>query len=238
MSHNNKYGSGGTVPSVPIYSNTKATSQNLIGKPINSNVSEKELRDEKDAIAILSDFKDSTDPTYVGPGTWNVIHRRSFAAKTKEQQLAFIVLMKAICEGFPCMICRGHCVEYIKNNPMEPYMDVTVSINGNNIILGLFIWAWKFHNAVNSRLKKPIMSWDTAYNLYSNTDSMICSKKCHEAEGLSGDPVPSKVPGRGIVIPTKVKNSDVKIEESIPVIPITSVPSRPFRLIKMSLLNK
>jgi hypothetical protein len=51
--------------------------------------------------------------------------------------------------------------------------------------LGLFIWTWKFHNAVNTRLRKPVMSWDTAYSLYSelqNNNNLVCSKTCLQAD--------------------------------------------------------
>ena len=144
----------------------------------------KDLENEKDAKGILSDYKDHTDPKYVGPGTWNVIHRRAYNATTTKLQIIFIEFMKDICYGFPCVVCKDHCTEYIKNHPMEEYTGVSININGKPVLLGLFIWTWKFHNAVNARLKKPIMSWNTAYNLYSTTEVLVCSKNCLEAETL------------------------------------------------------
>lgn len=104
-------------------------------------------------------------------------------ALSHADQLLFIEFMKDICYGFPCTVCKGHCTEYIKNHPMEEYLDVLVDIKGEKIPLGMFIWAWKFHNAVNSRIKKPIMSWDTVYNLYSQTETLVCSKNCLAAAG-------------------------------------------------------
>jgi hypothetical protein len=65
---------------------------------------------------------------------------------------------------------------------MEEYLNVLVEINDKKMSLGLFVWSWKFHNAVNARIKKPLMSWDTAYNLYSETESLVCTKNCLEAE--------------------------------------------------------
>ena len=154
---------------------------------ISTIISVKELEREPGAIALLSDFRDSTDPKYVGPGTWNVIHRYSFQARNYDQQQTFLSLMKEICSGFPCTICRGHCTEYIKNHPLEEYLNVNVDINGEQIPLGLFVWTWKFHNAVNARLKKPSMSWDTAYNLYSDTGSLVCGKSCLESDDIPPD---------------------------------------------------
>lgn len=141
------------------------------------NFSRKELDNEKGAIGVLSDYKDNTDPALVGPGSWNVIHRQAFSAQTPEKEKQFILLMKDICYGFPCKVCRGHCTEYIKNHPMEDYIGSV--IDGKR--LGLFIWSWKFHNAVNERLRKPIMSWMTVLTLYSQ-ESKICSAACLAAE--------------------------------------------------------
>ncbi len=146
-----------------------------------------QLENESGATATLSDFKEHTDPKYIGPGTWNVIHRMAWNAKTIEKKNVFINLMNEICQGFPCKVCSGHCKEYIINHPMEEYKDIIIDIGGEKEEIGLFIWTWKFHNAVNSRIKKPIMSWDTAYNMYSNSDIMMCSKSCEETEDAHVD---------------------------------------------------
>lgn len=146
-----------------------------------------ELTNMADATATIKDFKDNTDPLYIGPGTWNVIHRIAFNSRTKEEQLAYINLIKDICSGFPCEICRGHCNEYIKNHPLEDYLDTLLEVKGQKLSLGMFIWSWKFHNAVNMRTNKPMMSWDTAYNLYSQKDSLVCSKNCLATASHSSD---------------------------------------------------
>lgn len=176
----------------------------------------KELDSEPGAIALINDFRDNTDPKYIGPGTWNVIHRKAFKARSHADQLLFIQFMKDVCYGFPCTVCKGHCTEYIKNHPMEEYLDVVVDIKDEKIALGMFIWAWKFHNAVNARIKNPIMSWDTAYNLYSQTESLVCSKNC-----LAADAPPDG------------------LEHSVPILPeptmkASSIPisnPQPFRLV-------
>lgn len=142
----------------------------------------KELTEEPGAIAVITDFKDRTDPKYIGPGTWSVIHTLAYKARNIEKQRDFIYFMKEICESFPCVVCKGHCKEYINNHPIEDYLGILVDINGEKFMIGMFVWAWKFHNAVNVRIKKPIMSWDTAYNLYSEQEPLVCSKSCLEAD--------------------------------------------------------
>lgn len=147
----------------------------------------KELTSEQGAIALRKDFQDHTDPKYVGPGTWNVIHRLAINAVTPELQSCFIKSMNDICNGFPCHICKGHCQEYIKNHPMETYLGISVDVDGKKKPLGIFIWTWRFHNAVNTRLQKPIMSWETVYTLYTEGESILCSKNCLEAENYNSN---------------------------------------------------
>jgi hypothetical protein len=142
------------------------------------------------ATASSSDFKDRTDPKYVGPGTWNTIHQRAYKARTHEEQVDFIRFMKDTCHEFPCSICRGHCTKYIQDNPMEDYLDVAVEVDGTKQQLGMFLWSWKFHNTVNNRLRKPIMSWATAVSMYGGHDTGVCSKNCTDAD--HAEPEPSK----------------------------------------------
>lgn len=177
-------------------------------------ITEKDL-DLDTATAGPGDFKDRTDPKYVGPGTWNVIHQRAYAARTHEEQLDFIRYMKSTCYGFPCSICRGHCTKYIEDNPMEEYLDVPVELNGTREQLGMFLWAWKFHNAVNSRLRKPIMSWITAIQMFGPVASGVCSKNCtdaadeHETKPAESKPAESKPKPRNF----------------------TPMPAKPFKLV-------
>ena len=119
-----------------------------------------------------------TNPSYVGPGTWNVIHSLAIMAHTQQEQEAFILTMNKIAASFPCHLCREHTLQYIKTFPMEDYKNAY--INNKEEKLGMFIWTWKFHNAVNHRIGKTIMDWETAYQLYSPHQS--CSLECTKAK--------------------------------------------------------
>lgn len=133
---------------------------------------------KNEAHATLDDFKDHVDPRYIGPGIWHSLHLAAKNAVSKTKQQHFVTMMKETCRSFPCPVCKGHCTEYITNHPLEEYFDVQVEVNGSKLSLGLFLWLWRFHNAVNLRLNKPIMSWDTAYNLYSSDDNLLRDKGC------------------------------------------------------------
>jgi hypothetical protein len=151
------------------------------GMSIRKIIPDRELLKDS-AQALLSAFRDSDDPKYVGPGTWNVIHRLAFLANTPTKQQEFVNIMKQICHGFPCLNCREHCTEYIRTHPLEEYLNVAVSTNSQILPLGLFVWSWRFHNEVNKRLKKPLMAWKTAINLYSPSKMYSCNSSCSASD--------------------------------------------------------
>lgn len=128
---------------------------------------------------------DITDPKYIGPGIWMLLHQKASKADTKEKQLKYIEFVKDVCEHFPCHFCRNHCKSYIQEHPLEKYFNVYIKDEtGKKVVIGMFLWSWKFHNAVNIRLQKPIMNWDTVYTMYyilPNQEKKICSKSCSDA---------------------------------------------------------
>lgn len=142
----------------------------------NKTLNSKELA--KEGSATIADFgKDLTDPKLIGPGTWHIIHTEGFRAQSHDQIINFISLMTRICDEFPCKACSGHCKEYIKTFPMIDNANVTV----DGKPLGMFLWTWRFHNAVNRRTGKKAMSWETAYGLYSKTVPLVCGEACTNA---------------------------------------------------------
>ena len=129
-----------------------------------------------------SDYKDHTDPRYIGPGYWVIIHKKAFEANTIEKQKAFVEFVKDACYTFPCNNCREHCTEYIKQFDPSVYIGkVILDELGQSQIWGMFIWAWQFHNAVNQRIGKPQMEFITALDLHSKLPEM-CGPGCLETE--------------------------------------------------------
>lgn len=77
-----------------------------------------------------------------GPGTWWVIHMLA-----ESENPCFPTTMNAIEQNFYCKeVCKPHIVEYMKKNPIprDPKLWYQFTID--------------FHNAVNKRLGKHIMS--------------------------------------------------------------------------------
>lgn len=87
-------------------------------------------------------------------GWWLQYHYDSlFADQNPERRLHFIDRLNYHKEIFPCEKCINHYKKYILENPpeKEQYM---------------FVYTWKFHNAVNVRLGKPTMDFDDYIRIY------------------------------------------------------------------------
>lgn len=88
-------------------------------------------------------------PTVWGPFFWHTIHIVALGypksptytdkkcAKEFYESLAFLL---------PCTICRQHYREYLKNNPLTPFLDSKKD---------LLKWTIDNHNSVNKMLGKP-----------------------------------------------------------------------------------
>lgn len=153
-------------------------------------------------------MKDISDPTYLGPGKWHSMHIEATNATDDESQKVFCKNVRITCETFPCNKCKGHCENYIKNNPPEKFIGVKIEVDGVMQNLGLSIWSWTFHNCVNYRLKKKIMDWDTYFGMYIKT-SQNCSTSCSlvktENEEIDKNLIPKA--------PKKYSSSDLKKQE-------------------------
>ena len=111
-----------------------------------------------------------SDPSKLG-AIWFTIHTMAKHADTLERKNQFIDYMYLLATEFPCGKCRNHIQEYLRNNPFEPFMNMKNQIGED---IGMFKWSWIFHNAVNTRLGKPYMDWDTAWQMY-DTGREVCT---------------------------------------------------------------
>ncbi len=125
-----------------------------------------------------------TDPKAVGAGLWWYIHSKAKEATTEELIDEFIDIMNYFAKKFPCQTCRKHIIEYIKTHQPQELRNLT---NEQGERIGMFKWSWLFHNAVNTRIGKPYVDWETAIGMFYNDDIEICSINCHEADGHSTD---------------------------------------------------
>lgn len=125
-----------------------------------------------------------SDPKIIGPGIWFIIHSTGKKAINDETKRQFIDLMNMLRKEFPCEKCRGHIDEYMTKNPIEEYYNLK---GDNDEEIGMFKWSWMFHNAVNTRIGKPYVDWETAYNMFSDSGIMVCSRDCGEPDLNTND---------------------------------------------------
>jgi len=111
-----------------------------------------------------------SDSKIWGPGVWWTIHIQAKHATDHTKIQNFIKYIKFILPRLPCMKCREHATAYLKQNPIEEYLNM----KDKN---GLFEWSRIFHNAVNIRLgKQHTYDYDTAWSMYE--DDEFCTMEC------------------------------------------------------------
>lgn len=192
------------------------------------------------AIGQLTDYRDVSDPTYVGPGTWNTIHRLAYAATTLDLQNDFVTTMEEICRTFPCPHCQGHCKQYMIDNPIRKFIGLPVMVNGGEQELGMFLWTFLFHNAVTARVgKNKMMAWETALALYSKVaDPNECSKVCKAVDDQHDpvsktdklvEPAPLSNQENVAKIDPRVSPSSIPAKQSVTALPSTRGPIRMMR---------
>lgn len=97
-----------------------------------------------------------------GPHAWKFLHISAEhypeSPTIAEQQSCYQYLM-SLCPMLPCPECRIHCDKYMREHESE----VQLACRNNNELAEFLI---RFHNAVNVRLGKPVLSIETARNMY------------------------------------------------------------------------
>jgi hypothetical protein len=117
------------------------------------------------------------NPTSFGPGIWYVIHLMARDANNETKKLQFKEFIENVVSSLPCSECQKHATEYYQKNPLKDMWNIKE--NGEDV--GMFKWAWTFHNTVNNRLKKPFVSWENAKMLFSKEDG-VCTSECGKEE--------------------------------------------------------
>jgi FAD-linked sulfhydryl oxidase len=93
-----------------------------------------------------------------GPRAWHWLHSKSVdypENPSRQQKLSMLAEFWGFVQTLPCPTCRSHATIYARSFPPD--------LSGSR---GFQIWAWRFHNAVNQRLGKPLMSAEKYQQTY------------------------------------------------------------------------
>jgi len=103
-------------------------------------------------------------PTEWGPGLWKFLHisARFYPDQACSQRIqAMFKFITAMPSVLPCDACAKHANDYIR----QTYQQLTEAVKTRRDI---FRYLVDFHNYVNQRLGKSMMSYDEAWKLYGN----------------------------------------------------------------------
>ena len=96
---------------------------------------------------------------YWGPAGWQWGHLRAIYYPKKptiEDKRLAISDVRTFASNLPCDECKGHASDYIEKNPMD--------VSGT---AAFQLWWFHFHNAVNKRLGKPVITFAAYEKLYA-----------------------------------------------------------------------
>ena len=105
-------------------------------------------------------------PSGFGRGVWLSMHVLAIDSINDMSINFFMGWVNKMLYRLPCSKCVKHATDYLSTHPMEPYREY---INEDGVRNGMFIWSWTFHNDVNKRLGKTLVTFEDAYNMYLPT---------------------------------------------------------------------
>lgn len=94
-----------------------------------------------------------------GPRGWAWLHAQAIGYPSNPSNLAQASMFArywAFVQSLPCEECRVHATAYARQYPPD--------FSGTT---GFQTWAWRFHNAVNRRLGKPLVDAEEYRRLYA-----------------------------------------------------------------------
>ena len=107
---------------------------------------------------------DMSSPPVFGPPLWLTMHNASIhypvhpSPLVIERMKNFILAIPVL---IPCETCKEHANAYIEEN----FSKLDEVCSGRMKLFNFFV---DFHNYVNIRLNKPVMSYEDAFKLYSD----------------------------------------------------------------------
>ena len=108
--------------------------------------------------------EDNSDPAVWGKHYWYYLSLLASYIETMEDAKRWIKLFISTISLLRFMECRNHAKKYAKKYLPITFLNRQKSANGS-----MLKYICKFHNAVNLRLKKPLVSENECFKLYSKS---------------------------------------------------------------------
>lgn len=112
------------------------------------------------------------DPKIFGPGGWDRIHIDATRCTSKSWYGRYDEDVRFYASKIHCKDCKEHFLKLLDSDP--PLKRKTVYKDGVDVTM--FYWSVDAHNAVNRRLKKKEVAYETAYDFYYNGKG--CDSNC------------------------------------------------------------
>ena len=101
-----------------------------------------------------------------GPPTWQLLHCMVIKAKdimTLSQINDLKTIIERVVSNLPCPLCSGHALAFFKKNHFQRV----------NTLDKLRYFLFDFHNNVNKRLEKTLITYEEHHLLYKNMNLEI-----------------------------------------------------------------
>ena len=106
----------------------------------------------------------NSDPNVWGKYYWYYLSILASYIETEEDAKRWIKLFISTISLLRCIECRNHAQKYAQENSPLIFLN-----NQNSSNRAMLRYICKFHNVVNLRLKKPLMSENECFKLYSKS---------------------------------------------------------------------
>lgn len=112
------------------------------------------------------------NPIYWGPAGWHFMHTVTMTypeVPSDQDKERYRIFFESIASVLPCPACRRHYLENLKKLPIR--LDSRAD---------LFKWLIDIHNEVNKKNKKPVLSYDEAFEAIKKNGMRMANESKEE----------------------------------------------------------
>lgn len=149
---------------------------------------------------LLGGQRVDSRPEHIGPGYWRALRDWAYVHDTSTQPGAREMFIDNIVRGtgahFECLHCRSHAVEYMTHT--DPIRNILkfpkIGPDGETPVMICSAWVYRFHEAVNERLKKPKERRPTFHQVQDYHAELRSGKGCSDCGPIGSGHISHVVP--------------------------------------------